>query len=242
MKASKQRRLKRPDGRDQSGLSDHPDLGHAQRHGQPQRLGRRQMRIRIRHQRHLRQNRVLRLAARVGHERRGGLGAISGLSANTTYHFRIVGDQRRRHEPRPDESSKRRRNRPDGHDQSGLSDHPDLGHAERDGQPQRLQRRQMRIRIRHQHLLRQNRACASLPGSGTSAVEVSAAISGLSANTTYHFRIVGDQRQRHEQRPRRKLQDAGGRKNRTDNDIDIAVRWRPVRFHDHRAGGGRGDR
>src|SRR5204863_528139 len=32
--------------------------------------------------------------------------------------------------------------------------------------------------------------CASLPGSGTSAVAVSAEVQGLSANTTYHFRIV----------------------------------------------------
>src|SRR5207244_1837025 len=33
-------------------------------------------------------------------------------------------------------------------------------------------------------------ACASLPGSGTSAVAVSAEVEGLAANTTYHFRIV----------------------------------------------------
>ncbi len=32
-------------------------------------------------------------------------------------------------------------------------------------------------------------SCASLPGSGTSPVAVSAAITGLAANTTYHFRI-----------------------------------------------------
>ncbi len=32
--------------------------------------------------------------------------------------------------------------------------------------------------------------CASLPGSGSSAVAVSARLQGLSANTTYHFRIV----------------------------------------------------
>src|SRR5256714_530466 len=32
--------------------------------------------------------------------------------------------------------------------------------------------------------------CAPAPGSGSSAVAVSAAISSLSANTTYHFRIV----------------------------------------------------
>jgi alpha-tubulin suppressor-like RCC1 family protein len=33
-------------------------------------------------------------------------------------------------------------------------------------------------------------ACSSLPGSGTSPVAVSAMIGGLTANTTYHFRIV----------------------------------------------------
>jgi subtilase family serine protease len=33
-------------------------------------------------------------------------------------------------------------------------------------------------------------ACSSLPGSGTSPVAVSAAIAGLTAKTTYHFRIV----------------------------------------------------
>src|SRR5437016_6238620 len=32
--------------------------------------------------------------------------------------------------------------------------------------------------------------CASLPGSGTAAVAVSAEVEGLSPNTTYHFRIV----------------------------------------------------
>src|SRR5205807_789441 len=32
--------------------------------------------------------------------------------------------------------------------------------------------------------------CASLPGSGTSPVAVSAEVEGLAANTTYHFRIV----------------------------------------------------
>ena len=32
-------------------------------------------------------------------------------------------------------------------------------------------------------------SCSSLPGSGTSAVAVSAPVTGLSANTTYHFRI-----------------------------------------------------
>ena len=33
-------------------------------------------------------------------------------------------------------------------------------------------------------------SCAALPGSGESPVAVSASVSGLSANTTYHFRIV----------------------------------------------------
>jgi hypothetical protein len=33
-------------------------------------------------------------------------------------------------------------------------------------------------------------SCSSLPGSGTNPVEVSANVTGLKANTTYHFRIV----------------------------------------------------
>jgi hypothetical protein len=36
----------------------------------------------------------------------------------------------------------------------------------------------------------QTAACASSPGSGTTAVAVSAALSGLAASTTYHFRVV----------------------------------------------------
>src|SRR5439155_4961154 len=32
-------------------------------------------------------------------------------------------------------------------------------------------------------------ACSALPGEGTSPVAVSATLSGLTANTTYHFRI-----------------------------------------------------
>ena len=35
----------------------------------------------------------------------------------------------------------------------------------------------------------QSASCASLPGSGESPVAVSAALTGLSPNTTYHFRI-----------------------------------------------------
>src|SRR5207244_11137490 len=33
-------------------------------------------------------------------------------------------------------------------------------------------------------------SCSSLPGSGSSPVSVSAPVTGLSANTTYHFRIL----------------------------------------------------
>ena len=44
--------------------------------------------------------------------------------------------------------------------------------------------------------------CATLPGSGTNPVAVSAAISDLSASTTYHFRIVAE----NASRPRAKEQ------------------------------------
>ena len=48
----------------------------------------------------------------------------------------------------------------------------------------------MQARIRPHDLLRGKQALHALPGSGESSVAVSASISGLTAKTTYHFRVV----------------------------------------------------
>ena len=42
--------------------------------------------------------------------------------------------------------------------------------------------------------------CTPSPGAGESAVAVSGEVTGLTPNTTYHFRVVGDQLGRHERR------------------------------------------
>ena len=47
----------------------------------------------------------------------------------------------------------------------------------------------MHVRIRHHDRLRESAPCCSLPGSGGSPVAVSASVTGLTRNTTYHFRI-----------------------------------------------------
>ena len=47
----------------------------------------------------------------------------------------------------------------------------------------------MQARIRHHDLLRVERAVHALAGVGESPVAVSASVTGLAANTTYHFRI-----------------------------------------------------
>ena len=74
-------------------------------------------------------------------------------------------------------------------DRRGLLGHAELSHAERDREPQRQGSQRMRARIWPHELLRNGRAVQPTAGSGTNPVAVTAALTGLTANTTYHFRI-----------------------------------------------------
>ena len=89
-----------PDGRDQSGVVGHPDHGDAERDGEPQRRGSQRMQVRIRHHDRLRIDRVVRLAAGVGHE--PGRGVRGGHGPHREHHLPLqdLGDQRGRHEQR----------------------------------------------------------------------------------------------------------------------------------------------
>ncbi len=89
-----------PDGRDESGVCDHPDDGDPQRHRQPQRRRSEQMRIRIRHDDCLRLDCVMRLAAGLRDGSRRGVRGDHGPHREHDLPLQDLGDQRRRHEQR----------------------------------------------------------------------------------------------------------------------------------------------
>ena len=117
--------------------------------------------------------------------------AVTGLTANTTYHFRISATNSSGTSKGSDETFKTLPNAPDGRDRTRPRRSPRPGDAERDGQPQRRRSQRMRIRIRHHELLRRNQRTVLLaarvghqPGRGVRGRSRASA-----ANTTYHFRI-----------------------------------------------------
>ena len=115
---------------------------------------------------------------------------LAGLAPNTTYHYRLVGDQQLRHDGR------RRR---DVHDLRAAADHertdhrhrPRSGDDQREGRPRRARHR-IPLRIRRKHRVRHRSAARRREASpaGEAPVAVSAALSGLKLGVTYHFRVV----------------------------------------------------
>ena len=92
---------------------------------------------------------------------------ISGLAPNTTYHFRISATNAGGTSKGADETFKTLPNAPTVVTDSGIGDHRDDRHAERDRQPQRRGSHEMRIRIRHEHLQINARgllSCCPAPG------------------------------------------------------------------------------
>ena len=65
----------------------------------------------------------------------------------------------------------------------------DLRHSARDGQSQQLGSERLPLRIRHYEAYGSSAACIPAAGVGDSPVAVSAALTGLTANVTYHFRV-----------------------------------------------------
>ena len=181
-----------PDGRDRSGVVGHADLGDPERDGEPQRRGSQRMPA---------SNTAPRTAygssapctslPGSGTSPVAVSASVTGLSANTTYHFRISRPTRAARATAQTRRSKRCRTPPTVVTGAASSVTPDLGDPERDGEPQRRgQSANARSNTARRPPTGQARRARPSAGLGrTSPVAVSAAVTGLSANTTYHFRI-----------------------------------------------------
>ncbi len=121
--------------------------------------------------------------------------ALTGLTANTTYHFRIVAANLGGSSKGTDETFKTL---------AEVITHPvptvetkAAGSITQTGatlnamvNPNGSEVSECKFEYGTSTAYGKTAACSSLPGSGSSAVAVSAALTGLTANTTYHFRIV----------------------------------------------------
>ena len=178
-----------PDGRNESGVGAHPDHGDAERDGEPQRRGSQRMQIRIRHHGSLRIHRVVRLAAGVRTSPVAVSAAVTGLTANTTYHFRISATNAGGTSKGSDQTFKTLPNAPTVVTEAASSVTQTTATLNATVNPNGGEVSECKFEYGTTEAYGSSASCASLPGSGNSPVAVSAAVTGLTANTTYHFRI-----------------------------------------------------
>ena len=184
-----QNAAERPDGRDHSGVGAHPDHGDAERDREPQRRRSQRMQIRIRHHGCLRIHRVVRLAAGVGTSPVAVSAAVTGLTANTTYHFRISATNPGGTSKGSDQTLKTLPNAPTVVTTAASALTQTTATLNATVNPNGGEVSECKFEYGTTEAYGSTASCASLPGSGTSPVAVSAAVTGLTANTTYHFRI-----------------------------------------------------
>ncbi len=115
--------------------------------------------------------------------------AITGLSVNTTYHFRIVATNANGTSTGSDETFKTLPNPPTVETKAASSVTQTAASLNASVNPNAGSVSECKFEYGTTNSYGSSASCSSLPGSGTSPVAVSAALSGLAANTTYHFRI-----------------------------------------------------
>jgi phosphodiesterase/alkaline phosphatase D-like protein len=116
--------------------------------------------------------------------------SVVGLSANTTYHFRIVAENAGGASSGSDQTFKTLPNPPTVVTEKASSIAQTTATLNATVNPNGGSVSDCKLEYGTSTSYGSSVPCSSLPGSGTSAVAVSAALEKLSANTTYHFRVV----------------------------------------------------
>jgi PQQ-like domain len=115
--------------------------------------------------------------------------AISSLTANTTYHFRIVATNAGETSKGSDEMLKTASNAPTVVSKPASSTTSTTATLNATVNPNGSEVTTCEFEYGTSEAYRSTASCSAVPGSGSSPVAVSAGVTGLSANTTYHFRI-----------------------------------------------------
>jgi sugar lactone lactonase YvrE len=115
--------------------------------------------------------------------------ALSSLAANTTYHFRISATNAGGTSKGSDETFKSLPNPPTVVTKAASAIAQTTATATATVNPNGGEVSKCEFEYGTTIAYGSTASCATLPGSGSSAVEVTAALSSLTANTTYHFRI-----------------------------------------------------
>ena len=187
-----QNAAQRPDGRDGSGVGGRADHGDAERDREPQRRDGQRLQIRSRRNARLHLRCCVLRAAGVRDEPCRGVRDAPEpftLEANTTYHFRISATNASGTNVGADEAFKTLPNAPTVVTKAASAVAQTTATLNATVNPNGGEVSECKFEYGTTIAYGSTASCASLPGSGTSPVAVSAAVTGLTANTTYHFRI-----------------------------------------------------
>jgi hypothetical protein len=116
--------------------------------------------------------------------------SVTGLSENTTYHFRVRAANAGGTSNGGDQTFKTLQTSPTAVTNAASAVTQSTARLNATVNPNGVQVSECKFEYGTSVSYGTSVACVPAPGSGTSPVEVSAAVTGLAANTTYHFRVV----------------------------------------------------